>query len=137
MYYNTITVCFFFFCKLWCFMMKGCSYTHLCLHHKAPPASHTRHKSKHIHDILHTDLLQLCEESNESPCPPHTSTAMNHNRSSVGGISSNHFTHKVKQRRWILRYTMIRPDSVMELAQNSLLLRALFVNGKGADCVVS
>ena len=111
--------------------------THLSLYHTATVVPHGPHKPKYIYAVLCSYLLELCGESNESPCPPHTSTAMNHNRTSVGWIWRHHFTYKVKKRCWVIWYTVVWPHSEMVLRDDPFLFRTFSLEGESPYGVVS
>ena len=71
------------------------AHSHLCLHHAAAVVSHAPHEPKYVHLVLQSYLPQLRVESDECASPAHSSTAVDHDGTSIGRIRGGYFTNKV------------------------------------------
>ena len=61
---------------------------------------------------------------------------MDNNRPGIHGVGVTHFPDKVQDGSGVLWYTMIRPDSEVELLHNPLLPGTFLLEGEGPDCVL-
>ena len=57
--------------------------------------------------------------------------------SSVNGITTGHFPHKQQEWSGVLRYSVIWPHGIVELLHNPLLFRAIHLQGKCANGILS
>ena len=54
----------------------------------------------------------------------------------IDGIGGGYFPHKLQQWGWVIRHSMIRPHSIVELLHNPLLLAAVHLQREGTDGVL-
>ena len=63
--------------------------------------------------------------------------AVNHHGTSIDRIRGCHLPHEMQKWTGVIGHSMVRPDGEVILPHDPLLFGALFLEGEGADSVLS